>query len=237
MHVLLLPIMAFFTAALSGTIGFGGAILLLPILTATVGVAKAVPILTLIQIVGNASRVIFARSEIDWKAAKAYLITGVPFAILGAYSFVLAPKTIMLKLIGVGILAFIALKLLGFTKGQISDKGLPFAGAVVGFLSGFLGTAGPLGAAVFMSLNLPPLVYISTDAFSSLVMHTVKAMVYHSGNSDVAMLSLVTISMSVMTVLGTLAGNKIAKRIPEKVFRNAVTALIAIVAIQMVVTS
>ena len=235
MPLILLPLMAFFTAALSGTIGFGGAILLLPVLTATLGVAKAVPLLTFIQIVGNASRVIFAKSEINWSAAKSFLITGVPFSILGALSFVAAPKAIMLKLIGVAILVFIALKLLGFTKGQISKKGLPVAGAVIGFLSGLLGTAGPLGAAVFMSMNMPPLMYISTDAFSSLVMHTAKAIVYHpTTTSDFAGLSLLTIVMSVTTILGTLVGNKIAKKIPQDLFRHAVTALIAIVAIQMV---
>ncbi len=87
MHTIGLSLSAFFTAALSGTVGFGGAILLLPILTGTVGVAKAVPLLTLIQIVGNTSRVVFARSEINWKAAFLYLVTAVPFAALGAFSF------------------------------------------------------------------------------------------------------------------------------------------------------
>lgn len=235
MNTIFLPVMAFLTAALSGTIGFGGAILLLPILTATVGVAEAIPLLTFIQIVGNASRVIFARSEINWHAVRGYLITGVPFAILGAYSFVAAPKTVMLRLVGVAILVFIALQLLGFTKGQISQKGLPIAGALVGFLSGLLGTAGPLGAAVFMSMNMPPLTYISTDAFSSLVMHTAKAIVYRQGLSDFANLSTLTIAMSLTTILGTLAGNKIAQRIPQELFRRVVTALVVMAAIQMVV--
>lgn len=234
MHTIFLPVMAFFTAALSGTIGFGGAILLLPILTATLGVAKAVPLLTFIQIVGNASRVIFARSEINWAAAKTFLITAVPFSMLGAYSFVSAPKGIMLKLIGVSILLFIVLKLFGVTKAQVSKKNLPYAGAIVGFLSGLLGTAGPLGAAVFMSMNLPPLTYISTDAFSSLVMHTAKAIVYHPASADFASLSILTIVMSATTILGTLVGNKIAKRIPENLFRHAVTAVVVIAAIQMV---
>lgn len=233
--MILLSIMAFMTAALSGTVGFGGAILLLPILTGTLGVAKAVPLLTLIQIVGNASRVIFARSEINWQAAKLYLITAIPFSALGALSFTVAPKALMLKVIGVAILVFIALKLLGFTNGLFSKKGgLPIAGAVVGYLSGLLGTAGPLGAAVFMSLNMSPLTYISTDAFSSLVMHTVKALVYHQSTPEVAALSSLTIAMSLMTILGTLVGNKIAKRIPQEIFKRAITALIVFAAIQMV---
>ncbi len=237
METILLSLAAFLTAAVSGTVGFGGAILLLPVLTATVGVSKAVPILTLIQIVGNGSRVVFARSEINWRAVGSYLITAVPFSALGALSFVVAPKALMLKVIGVSILSYIVLKMLGYTDGQLSRKGLPLAGAVVGFLSGLVGTAGPLGAAVFLSMNMPPLMYISTDAFSSLVMHAVKATVYNQSNAEPSTISLLTISMSLMTILGTLAGNKVAKRIPEQIFRRAVTALVAVAAVEMIFTA
>ncbi len=65
-------------------------------------------------------------------------------------------------------------------------------------------------------------------------MHTVKAIVYHPTSSDFAGLSILTIAMSIATILGTLVGNKIAKRIPEELFRHFVTAVVALVAIQMV---
>ncbi len=140
----------------------------------------------------------------------------------------------MLKLIGIAILVFIALQLLGVTNGNLSKRGIPLAGAVVGFLSGLIGTAGPLGAAVFMSLNLSPLTYISTDAFSSLVMHMVKALVYHQNGGETAALSLLTIAMSLMTILGTLVGNKIAKRIPQQIFKRAVLSLVVFAAFEMI---
>jgi uncharacterized membrane protein YfcA len=234
MHNVLLPIATFIAAALSGTVGFGGAILLLPILTGAIGVAKAVPILTVIQIVGNASRVLFARNEIDWAAARAYLLTGLPFAMLGAYSFINAPKTFILRLIGTAILVFIALKITGLSKWRVERKDLPIAGAIVGFLSGLIGTAGPLGAAVFMSLNLSPLAYISTDAFSSLVMHTAKTVVYHGANWGMPDTLLLTIVMCVTTILGTFIGTKVAARIPKQAFQYAVMTLVVISAVQMI---
>jgi uncharacterized membrane protein YfcA len=237
MHNIFLPIATLIAAALSGTVGFGGAILLLPILTGAVGVAKAVPILTIIQIVGNASRVLFARNEIDWAAARAYLITGLPFAMLGAYSFVSAPKTIILKLIGAAILIFIALKLTGLSNWRIDRKSLPIAGAIVGYLSGLIGTAGPLGAAVFMSLNLSPLAYISTDAFSSLVMHTAKTVVYHGASWGMPDTLILTIVMCITTILGTFIGTKVASRIPKQAFQYAVMTLVVISAVQMITST
>lgn len=235
MHLIFLPFATLMAAALSGTVGFGGAILLLPILTAAVGVEKAVPILTIIQIVGNASRVVFARSEINWSAARAYLITGVPFSIIGAYSFVLAPKAFLLKLIGTAILTFIALKLLGVCNWRVSEKQLPLAGAIIGYLSGLIGTAGPLGAAVFMSMNLSPLGYISTDAFCSLMMHTAKALVYRNSLScDLQGFLVLALLMSATTILGTFIGTRIAKRIPKQAFQYSVMSLVVVSAVQMI---
>ena len=42
------------------------------------------------------------------------------------------------------------------------------SGAVTGLLSGLVGSAGPIGAAVFLSLGLPPLVYVASDATASI---------------------------------------------------------------------
>ncbi|HEY9755623.1 MAG TPA: sulfite exporter TauE/SafE family protein [Oculatellaceae cyanobacterium] len=234
MHNVILPIATLVAAALSGTVGFGGAILLLPILTGAVGVAKAVPILTVIQIVGNASRVLFACNEIDWAAARAYLITGVPFAMLGAYSFVSAPKTVILKLIGASILIFIGLKMLGISRWRVHRKDLPIAGAIVGYLSGLIGTAGPVGAVVFMSLKLSPLAYISTDAFSSLIMHITKSAVYHGASFGMSDTLMLTIVMCVTTIVGTFIGTKVAARIPKHAFQYAVITLVIISAVQMI---
>ncbi len=238
MHFILLPLSTLLAAALSGTVGFGGAILLLPILTAALGVEKAVPILTIIQIVGNASRVAFARSEIDWAAARIYLLTGVPFSILGALSFVAAPKTLILKVVGVAILTFIAMKLSGLCKWRVDKKGLAIAGAVVGYISGLIGTAGPLGATVFMSMNLSPLGYISTDAFSSLVIHSAKALVYRgSAGCDMKDFFLLAVVMSLTTIFGTFIGTKIAGRLPKEAFQFAVMFVVVISAIQMIMAA
>ena len=234
MHNVILPFATLIASALSGTVGFGGAILLLPILTGAVGVAKAVPILTVIQIVGNASRVFFAHNDIDWPAVRAYLITGVPFAMLGAYSFVSAPKAMILRVIGVAILLFIALKLVGLNKWRVQRKDLPVVGALVGYISGLIGTAGPIGAVVFMSLNLSPLAYISTDAFSSLVMHVVKSSVYHGAGSCMSADVLLMSVMCITTIVGTYIGTKIAARIPKQAFQYAVITLVAISALQMI---
>lgn len=53
---IILFINAFLVATISGAAGFGGAFLLLPVLTGILGIKSAVFILTIAQIFGNASR-------------------------------------------------------------------------------------------------------------------------------------------------------------------------------------
>lgn len=54
-------------ATVSDVAGFGGALLLLPVLTNSLGVQAAVPVLTIAQLLGNGSRVWFGRREIRWR--------------------------------------------------------------------------------------------------------------------------------------------------------------------------
>lgn len=53
----------------SGVTGFGGAVVLLPVLVWTVGPLLAISILTVAQLYGNLARVGFNRREVDWRVA------------------------------------------------------------------------------------------------------------------------------------------------------------------------
>jgi hypothetical protein len=69
----LLFLLSWLAATVSGAAGFGGA-LLLPILAATLGVKTAVPVLTIMQLLGNLSRVWFGRTQIAWKPRSQLMI-------------------------------------------------------------------------------------------------------------------------------------------------------------------
>lgn len=85
--LILIFLIAFLAATISGAAGFGGALLLLPVLTGVVGIKAAVPILTIGQIFGNASRVWFGRHELKWRPVIFFLITAIPLTIIGSYLF------------------------------------------------------------------------------------------------------------------------------------------------------
>ena len=71
--------------------GFGGAVLLLPVLVWVFGVRDAVPILTIAQCVENGSRVWFNRTDIEHRVVGWYSVGAVLLALIGGVLFAATP--------------------------------------------------------------------------------------------------------------------------------------------------
>lgn len=232
---LLLFVGAVIAAAVSGSVGFGGALLLLPLLTRTVGPTLGVPLLTVAQLVGNLSRALFGARAIAWRPALAFLVTAVPASVAGSYCFVELPGALATRLIGAAILVLVVLKWRSPVDLAIHTRHLAAAGAAVGFLSGLVGSAGPLGAAAFLSLDLPPVAYIATEATTAVAMHATKLLVYRHFVPFDAMAWRLAALLSGAMVLGTWVGKKTVERLSVERFRMVVGGLLVALALQMIV--
>jgi len=130
---LLIFIISFIAATVSGAAGFGGALLLLPVLTGIVGIKAAVPILTIGQIFGNASRIWFGRKELKWKPILLFLLTAIPLTIVGSYLF----TDIDSKKIKIGIGGFLIMlvfyRRIKSKKNVFGEKGMLIGGGLTGF--------------------------------------------------------------------------------------------------------
>jgi uncharacterized membrane protein YfcA len=222
-------------AAISGAVGFGGALLLLPLLARTEGPELAVPLLTFAQLVGNASRAVFGLHAIAWRLAIFFLVTAIPASIAGSYCFLALPKSLVTRLVGAALLLFVVLKLRGPSAMRLAGWRLAVAGAVVGFLSGLVGSAGPLGAAAFLSLDLAPVTYIATEASTAVAMHATKMLVYgrHVTLDERAwtMAALLAVAM----ILGSWIGKRSVERLSAEKFRVVVAVLLAAIGLQMLI--
>jgi hypothetical protein len=226
---------AFVAAVVSGAAGFGGALLLLPLLTHVVGVTSAVPLLTIAQLVGNLSRVAFGWRAIRWRPVLLFLAPALPAAALGAWWFAALPEALTVRGLGIAILFFVILKLRGF-KFKPSPRLLLIGGAVVGLLSGLVGSAGLLGAAIFLSLNLPPVAYVASEATTAVAMHLVKWIVYETALTLDHEFWPLASGMSVAMIAGTWVGKRVIERLPADRFRALVAALLALTAVQIIIT-
>jgi len=235
LNLMLLFVGSFLAAFISGAAGFGGALLLLPILTWTVGPAMAVPVLTLAQLIGNLSRVYFGFKEIAWKPVMIFIAAAVPLAIIGALSFVSLPKDVVMRLVGFFILIFALLKFIKILNFRPGHKTLLLGGGLTGLLSGLVGSGGPIGAAVFLSLNLSPMGYIASEAVTASAMHIVKTIIYQKylaiGFTEI----IISLLMGVFMILGTKAGKNLIEKMDKDKFTTFVSLLLGIIGIIMMI--
>ncbi len=209
--------------------------LLLPLLTAFLPAAHAVPLLTAAQFVGNLSRVGFGFSQIQWKPVAVFLTGAAPFCILGASLFIDLPEGLVTRCIGVVIILLVVFKIAWHSSTRTNWWLLGMGGGVVGFLSGLAGSAGPLGAALFLTLGLPPVAYVASEATSALVMHALKMVVYRHIISLDRQFWFLALLLGVAMVLGTWLSKRAIERIPKQRFQQSVAVMLIILALYLVV--
>lgn len=212
---------------LSGTVGFGGGLVLLPVLTTFFGVEVAVPVSTIAQLLSNLSKVGFGFRDIEWKQVGRFLLLAAPLTALGAAGFAAAPKALMTRILCVFLIVFAIMK----TRGKLTLPGKPATmlagGAVTGLINGLLGVSGPLSSAVFLTLGLSPVAYIASEATAATAMHVIKIIVYgklNLMNRDIFLCGLLIGAAMVLA-------NFIAIRLIRGVNKKRYQKLVAIVMI------
>ncbi|MDO5569998.1 MAG: sulfite exporter TauE/SafE family protein [Bacteroidales bacterium] len=174
----ILLLIGFSAGFLSGAVGFGGGMILLPILTFFFGIEAAVPISTISQLMSNLSKVAIGFKEIQWKKAGEFLLFATPLTAFGAIGFVIVPKSLMTKILSICLILFAIQKLRGKLKLTHSKTTTIIGGGITGIINGLLGISGPLSSAVFLTLGMAPIAYIATEATAASTMHIVKIIVY-----------------------------------------------------------
>jgi uncharacterized protein len=226
-------VLSWFAATVSGSAGFGGALLLLPVLSTILGVKTAVPVLTIMQLLGNLSRVWFGRTQICWKPVGYFLLGALPLAVAGSVLFTGLPADVITKGVGILLLVIVALRRFGLTRFITNDVGFLSGGAATGFLSGVAGSAGPVGAAFFLGLDLPAVAYVASEAVTASAMHITKIGVYQR----YALIGVRELQYGVFLgcamILGSWTGKRIIERLPKTAFRRSVEILLVLSALQL----
>lgn len=235
--LILIFVISYLAATISGAAGFGGALLLLPVLTSIVGIKAAVPILTIGQIFGNGSRVWFGRHELKWRPIIYFLLTAIPLSILGSYLFSDIDSKIIKIGIGIFLILLVIYRRIKIQEINLGEKGMLFGGGLTGFLSGLAGSAGPLGAAFFLGLDLTATAYIASEAFTALTMHLTKTVVYNK-YSLIGLAELYYgLFIGLAMILGSWTGKRIIEKLPRDKFLLLVEILLVLSGLQLIWTA
>ncbi len=223
---------SFLGAVVSAITGFGGGMLFLPFLTAVVGPTRAVPILTVMMLLGTPSRAWLNRRELRWGIVRWYWLGASLGAGVGASVFLSLPVGLLTKVIGVFlILAAFWRHVPGKDLSIESERSFVLVGAGGGFVGGIVGGMGPMVSPFFLAAGLTGPAFVGTVAACAVWMHIVKLVVYGRGGAlepeALAMGGVLGVAM----VLGTLAGTRVLRRLDAKRFRVLVEALLALIGV------
>jgi uncharacterized membrane protein YfcA len=212
---------------ISGIIGTGASIMLVPVLVLAFGPKQAVPIMAIAAVMGNVAKMTVWWREIDWRACLVYSVTGIPAAALGARTLLALPSRTVDLALGVFFLAMIPLgRWLSAHRLRMKLWHLALAGAVIGFLTGVVASTGPLSVPAFTAYGLVKGGFIATEAASSLTVYISKVVTFRGLGAlpvDAIVKGLITGSS---LMIGAFVAKRIVLRLSPAFYRLLLDALL-----------
>ena len=210
---------------ISGTVGFGGSLILLPTVTSFFGIEVAVPMATVAQLLSNIFRMGAGFKAIRWRKVWQFLILAAPLTVAGAYGFLAVPNELMTRIPCAVLVIFAILELYQKITLPKSRMTMIVGGGISGVINGLLCLSGPVSSAVFLTLGLSPVAYIATEAASATIMHIVQMVMYGEfGLLDIKVL-LDGIYIGVAMSLGNFFAMKRIQTIKRRNYRKIVAAV------------
>jgi uncharacterized protein len=209
----LVLIVGFVAGTVSGIVGTGATIILLPVLVLVFGPREAVPIMAVVALMSNFAKITSWWREIDWRACAAYALGGVPAAALGARTLLVLPERAVDVALGLFFLAMVpGRRWLAARNITLGYGGMALAGAVIGFLTGIVVSTGPLSVPAFAAHGLVKGAFIATEAAGSLALYVSKAATFRTFGA----LPVDIIVKGLITGSSVMAGTYLARLIVER---------------------
>ncbi len=219
---------------LSGIIGTGAGVILLPVLVFQFGPQQAVPIMAIAAFMGNIAKVASWWREVNWRAFLAYSIPGAMGAALGANTLLVLPPDLATAMLGAFFLLMIPTHRMLEARGiSVGLPGLGFAGFAIGFLSGIALSTGPVSIPIFAAFGLMKGALISTEAAGALVVSVGKIAAFYQAGALPLPIFAKGLLVGAAVMAGALMGRSLLLRMSTRAFENALDAMLLVAGLSM----
>ncbi len=219
---------------ISGIIGTGSSIMLLPVLVYEFGPKQAVPIMAVAAVMANLSRIMAYWREVDWRATLAYSATGIPAAALGARTLIELPSQAVDITMGLFFIAMVPVRhWLARHDLKATLWHLAIGGALIGYITGIVVSSGPLSVPLFLFYGLTKGAFLATEAASSLGLYITKSIVFERFgvlNLDVLLKGLIAGSS---LMVGSFIAKRFVTRLNANTFRYVMDVVMILAGLSM----
>ena len=226
MNLLFVLAVGLVAGTVSGIVGTGSSIMLMPVLIYAYGPKQAVPIMAVAAVLANLSRILAWWREVDWRACAAYSITAIPAAALGARTLLALPSRVVDISIGAFLIAMVPLRhWLAHHQVKLSLWHLALGGAVIGFLTGIVVSTGPLSVPLFLFYGVTRGAFLATEAASSLGVYLSKSVTFERFGALTADIALQGLIAGSSLMLGAFIARRFVLRLQPDAFRLVMDAI------------
>ena len=219
---------------ISGIVGTGSSIMLIPVLVYEIGPKEAVPIMAVAAVMANLSRIVAWWREVDWRACAAYSVTGVPAAALGARTLLVLPSRAVDIAIGLFLMAMVpARHWLAKRDIKITLWHLALGGAVIGYLTGIVVSTGPLSVPLFLFYGLTKGAFLATEAASSLGLYLSKSVTFERFGALDAAVFLKGLIAGSSLMFGAFIAKRFVLKLDPNVFRLVMDGIMLLAGLSM----
>jgi uncharacterized membrane protein YfcA len=230
-----------------GIIGFGDALILIPIITPIIGIKNAVILVNLWGILTALLNFIKYRKLLDKGYFIRFLSLGVPATIFGTFLLIDIRLEWIELILGIFILSYSTLKLYRYSKEKEefelkerlnTTSPLIFAGGFsYGFLGALISAVGPLNVAMLERTGHYREHFIGNFAAIGFSLSIARTPFYFITDIFPYDLVLLFILGFPIIFLGTKFGQKLTSKIPIKKFQVAVFSFLIVIGLKSVITS
>ena len=237
MGFLFVLIVGLIAGTISGVVGTGSSIMLMPVLVYEYGPKQAVPIMAVAAVLANLSRILAWWREVDWRACIAYSVTGIPAAALGARTLLALPSHAVDISIGTFLIVMVPVRhWLARHELKANLWHLAIGGAFIGYITGIVVSTGPLSVPLFLFYGLAKGAFLATEAASSLGLYLAKSVTFErfgALDADVALKGLIAGSS---LMFGAFIAKRFVLHMKPDAFRIVMDAIMLAAGVAMLWT-
>ena len=234
MAFLFVLIVGLVAGTISGIVGTGSSIMLMPVLIYQYGPKQAVPIMAIAAVMANLSRILAWWHEVDWRACAAFSAPAIPAAALGARTLLALPSRAVDVAIGLFLIAMVPVRH-WLARHQLKAQlwHLAIGGAVIGYLTGIVVSTGPLSVPLFLFYGLTKGAFLATEAASSLGMYLSKSVTFQHFGALTQEIALQGIVAGASLMSGAFIAKRFVLRLEPEMFRLVMDAIMLVAGLSM----
>jgi uncharacterized membrane protein YfcA len=232
----LLAVVAAVAAAIASVTGFGIGSLLTPLLSLRVPLKIAVAAVSIPHLVGTAVRFWMLRGHVDRRVLVSFGLASAAGGLAGALLHTRLGSPVLSAVFGV-LLLFVAIMQFSGAAERLRFGGwiAMGAGALSGLLGGLVGNQGGIRSAGLLGFEMPKETFVATATAIGLMVDAARMPVYLATEGRELSHLGVPILVAIAGVLvGTIAGARVMRRVPERWFRKIVAVVLAALGVAMI---